>query len=400
MKVGEGDGRSAGGSGSEQPGLIAWRAGVPPRHGPFCRRRPRPGDAKHAPAEGQGPGGARCGEEEQADRQGAVEGASGLIRQALDEAAAGGVGAAGGHEGFGKPYDLPNMQAYNETCASIGMDYWNHRLFLLDGDAKYIDIMERTLFNGLLSGVSLDGKTFFYPNPLESNGQHARSEWFGVACCPGNITRFMASVPGYLYATRGNDVYVNLYAGGTADIDTPDGQVKLVQDTRYPWDGAVTLTLDPSSARRFAVYLRIPGWARNEVVPGDLYQFLDNAPPAVEISVNGAPVPTSIDKGYVTIDRRWQAGDRITMNIPMPVRRVGAHPNVAANRDRVALQRGPIVFAAEWPDNPNGQTRNIVLPDAQRLATEFRAELLNGVQVIRGRAFGLARTASGGTTRS
>jgi DUF1680 family protein len=312
----------------------------------------------------------------------------------------GGVGAAGGHEGFGKPYDLPNMQAYNETCASIGMDYWNHRLFLLDGDAKYIDIMERTLFNGLLSGVSLDGKTFFYPNPLESNGQHARSEWFGVACCPGNITRFMASVPGYLYATRGDDIYVNLYAGGTADIETPGGQVKVVQDTRYPWDGAVTLTLSPSSTRRFAVRLRIPGWARNEVVPGDLYQFLDNAPPLVEISVNGAPVPTSTDKGYVTIDRRWQAGDRITMNIPMPVRRVVAHPNVTANRDRVALQRGPIVFAAEWPDNPNGQTRNIVLPDAQRLATEFRADLLNGVQVVRGRAFGLARTASGGTTRS
>ena len=312
----------------------------------------------------------------------------------------GGVGAAGGHEGFGKPYDLPNMQAYNETCASIGMDYWNHRLFLLHGDAKYIDIMERTLFNGLLSGVSLDGKTFFYPNPLESNGQHARSEWFGVACCPGNITRFMASVPGYLYATRGNDVYVNLYAGGTADIDTPDGQVKLVQDTRYPWDGAVTLTLDPSSARRFAVYLRIPGWARNEVVPGDLYRFLDNAPPPVEISVNGAPVAGSIDKGYVAIHRTWQAGDRITMNIPMPVRRVVAHPNVAANRDRVALQRGPIVFAAEWPDNPNGQTRNIVLPDAQRFSTNYRADLLKGVQVIRGRAVGLARTGQGGITRT
>ena len=135
----------------------------------------------------------------------------------------GGIGAAGGHEGFGNPYDLPNMPAYNETCASVGMDYWNHRLFLLHGDAKYIDIMERTLYNGLISGVSLDGKTFFYPNPLESNGQHARSEWFGVACCPGNITRFMASVPGYIYATKGNDVYVNLYAGGTADIDTPAG---------------------------------------------------------------------------------------------------------------------------------------------------------------------------------
>ncbi len=138
----------------------------------------------------------------------------------------GGVGAAGGHEGFGNPYDLPNMQAYNETCASIGMDYWNHRQFLLHGDAKYIDIMERTLYNGLISGVALDGKTFFYPNPLESNGQHARAEWFGVACCPGNITRFMASVPGYIYATKGDSVYVNLYAGGTADIMTPGRQTQ------------------------------------------------------------------------------------------------------------------------------------------------------------------------------
>ena len=143
------------------------------------------------------------------------------------------------------PYDLPNMPAYNETCASIGMDYWNHRQFLLHGDAKYIDIMERTLYNGLISGVSLDGKTFFYPNPLESNGQHARSEWFGVACCPGNITRFMASVPGYIYATKGDDVYVNLYAGGTADIETPGGKLKVAQETRYPWDGAVKMTVTP-----------------------------------------------------------------------------------------------------------------------------------------------------------
>jgi len=144
------------------------------------------------------------------------------------------------------------MQAYNETCASIGMDYWNHRQFLLHGDAKYIDIMERTLFNGLISGVSLDGKTFFYPNPLESNGQHARAEWFGVACCPGNITRFMASVPGYIYATKGDTVYVNLYAGGSADIETPGGALKVMQQTRYPWDGTVKMTLTPAKARRFA----------------------------------------------------------------------------------------------------------------------------------------------------
>jgi hypothetical protein len=312
----------------------------------------------------------------------------------------GGIGAAGGHEGFGKPYELPNMQAYNETCASVGMDYWNHRLFLLHGDAKYIDIMERTLFNGLISGVSLDGKTFFYPNPLESNGQHARSEWFGVACCPGNITRFMASVPGYIYATRGNDVYVNLFAGGTADITTPGGKLKVVQATKYPWDGAVRMTLTPERARRFAVNVRIPGWARDEAVPSDLYRFMDKTGEPAVVKVNGTAVPMTLAKGYVTVNREWKAGDVIDVSIPMPVRRVVAHPNVEADRDRIALQRGPIVFAAEWPDNPNGKTRNIVLPDTSRLTTEFRTDLLNGVQVIRGRAFGLAKNEDGSVSKS
>src|SRR5688572_6362559 len=231
----------------------------------------------------------------------------------------GGIGASGAGEAFGQHYELPNMTAYNETCASVGMDYWNHRLFLLHGDAKYIDVMERTLYNGLISGVSLDGKTFFYPNPLESNGQHARAEWFGVACCPGNITRFMASVPGYIYATKGNDVYVNLYAGGTADIKTPAGELKVVQDTRYPWDGAVKMTLTPAQARRFALHVRIPGWARNEAVPGDLYRFMDTAAPAPLISVNGSRLPMTVDKGYVTIDREWTAGDVIDLALPMPV---------------------------------------------------------------------------------
>ena len=312
----------------------------------------------------------------------------------------GGVGAAGGHEGFGKPYELPNMQAYNETCASVGMDYWNHRQFLLHGDAKYIDIMERTLYNGLISGVSLDGKTFFYPNPLESNGQHARAEWFGVACCPGNITRFMASVPGYIYATRGNDLYVNLFAGGTADIETPGGTLKVVQDTRYPWDGGVKMTLTPDAVRRFAVNVRIPGWAREEPVPSDLYRFMDKAQTAATVKVNGVDVPVTLEKGYVTIEREWKAGDAIDLHLPMPVRRVLAHPKVEADRDRVALQRGPIVYAAEWADNPNGKTRNIVLPDTSRLTTTFRADLLNGVQVITGRAFGLAKTETRAVTKT
>jgi uncharacterized protein len=302
----------------------------------------------------------------------------------------GGIGAAGGHEGFGDPYDLPNMSAYNETCASVGMDYWNHRQFLLHGDAKYIDIMERTLYNGLISGVSLKGDTFFYPNPLESNGQHARQEWFGVACCPGNITRFMASVPGYVYAKKDDTLFVNLYAAGTADVQLAGGQLKIEQATRYPWDGAVRMTLTPEKTRAFTVNVRIPGWAREQPVPGDLYRFVDKASPQPTLKVNDSPVPLTMVDGYVAITRTWRAGDAIDLNLPMPVRRIVAHEKVAADRDRVALQRGPIVYAAEWPDNPKGKVRNIVLPDASAMATEFRADLLNGVSVVKGRAVGLA----------
>ena len=313
----------------------------------------------------------------------------------------GGIGASGSGEAFGQPYELPNMTAYNETCASVGMDFWNHRLFLLEGDAKYIDVMERTLYNGLLSGVSLDGKTFFYPNPLESNGQHARQEWFGVACCPGNITRFMPSVPGYLYATRGDAVFVNLFAKGTAKIELPAGAIIIDQDTRYPWDGAVKMTVNPARARRFAINVRIPGWARNEPVPSDLYRFTDEMDgPSATVRVNGAPVSMTLDKGFVTIDRTWNAGDVIALDLPMPVRRVESNPQVMANRNRVALQRGPIVFAAEWTDNPNGKVRNIVLPDGNRLSSQFRRDLLNGVQVITGHAVGLAFDAKGAVQRA
>jgi len=299
----------------------------------------------------------------------------------------GGIGAVGGGEAFGPNYFLPNMSAYCETCAAIANDYWNQRLFLLHADAQYVDVMERTLFNGLLSGVSLDGKGFFYPNPLESNGQHARSPWFGVACCPGNMTRFLASVPGTVYAQQGDRLYVNLFAGGTADVRMDNGRtVKVTQETRYPWDGAVALTIDPDKAGRFTINVRIPGWARNEAVPGDLYRFTDKVNDPVTLKVNGKPVPIELNKGYVSLKRRWKKHDRIELNLPMPVRRVTAHDQVQADRGRVALQRGPIVYCAEWPDNPSGKVRNLMLPDGEKLTSEFDPGLLNGVQVIKGRA--------------
>src|SRR5438876_786502 len=258
----------------------------------------------------------------------------------------GGIGSRGSGEAFGGPYELPNMTAYNETCAAVGNDFWNQRLFLLHADARYIDVMERTLYNGLISGVSLDGKSFFYPNPLESIGQHERSPWFGVACCPGNITRFLASVPGYVYAQQGDTLYVNLFAGSTADISLGGRRLKIAQQTQYPWNGAVKIVVTPDRARDFTIKVRIPGWARNEAVPGDLYRFLDTATEAAVLKVNGAPAPLTLDRGYATLSRRWQPGDTIDVVLPMPVRRVIANDRVEADRDRVALQRGPIVFAA------------------------------------------------------
>jgi uncharacterized protein len=312
----------------------------------------------------------------------------------------GGIGASGAGEAFGSHYQLPNMTAYNETCASVGMDYWNHRLFLLHGDAKYIDVMERTLFNGLISGVSLDGKTFFYPNPLESRGQHERSAWFGVACCPSNISRFLPSVPGYVYAKTNNAIYVNLYVEGSGDVTLGGNRkVHLTQQTRYPWDGAVKLTVAPEQPSTFDVNVRIPGWARDEPVPGDLYKFLDQAP-AATVRVNESTVPITLDKGYVRLSRDWKTGDTIELALPMPVRRVVAHDKVADDAGRVALQRGPIVYAAEWPDNPRGRVRNLVLPDAARLTSEFRPALLNGVDVVKGRVLALAYDANGGVTRT
>ncbi len=216
----------------------------------------------------------------------------------------GGIGATAAGEAFGRNYELPNMSAYNETCAAVGNDFWNHRLFLLHADARYIDVMERTLYNGLISGVSLDGTTFFYPNPLESNGQHARSPWFGVACCPGNITRFMASVPGYVYAQRGDALWVNLSWEVRRKSKWTIGRtVRMAQETRYPWDGAVKMTVTPDQAAPLTIHVRIPGWARNQPVASDLYRYVDAPGGAPSLKVNGKAVPIRDRQGLCRAER-------------------------------------------------------------------------------------------------
>ena len=306
----------------------------------------------------------------------------------------GGIGALAGIEGFGDNYYLPNLTAYNETCASVANDFWNERLFLLHGDARYVDVLERTLYNALLSGVSLDGTKFFYPNPLASDGSHERSPWFGCACCPGNLTRFLPSLPGYFYAQQGGKIFVNLYASGTADIQLGDGRkIILTQATRYPWDGAVKITVAPEKKSKFTVNLRIPGWARNEVVPGDLYKFADAASEPVTLKVNGKSVAVKLQNGFAALNRAWKPGDVIELNLPMPVRRVVANEKVKADAGCVALQRGPIVFCAEWPDNPGGKVRNLILPAGQTFTAQFEPALLNGVETITGRAFAISKSA-------
>ncbi|HEX8600112.1 MAG TPA: glycoside hydrolase family 127 protein [Chloroflexia bacterium] len=299
----------------------------------------------------------------------------------------GGIGATAQGEAFGPAYDLPNLTAYSETCAAIGNVFWSHRLFLLHADARYIDVLERTLYNALLAGISLDGTAFFYENPLESDGTHQRSPWFDCACCPSNVARFLPALPGYVYARHDDTIYVNLFMAGSAEIGLGDERVvKLEQETGYPWDGKVRIAVSNDVAGPFAIKVRIPGWARNEVVPGDLYRFVDSAEEMATLKINGELVDLQVDRGYATLTRVWQPGDVIELDLPMPARRVVANERVDADRGRVALQRGPLVYCAEWPDNPHVAVRDIVLAGDDTLTAEWVPDLLNGVVVLKGRA--------------
>jgi DUF1680 family protein len=303
----------------------------------------------------------------------------------------GGVGARFYGESFGDGYELPNKDAYCETCAAIANAMWNHRMSLLHGDAKYIDVLERVIYNGFLSGISLSGDRFFYPNPLASEGKYQRSPWFGCACCPTNIVRFMPSLPGYAYAFNQDGLFVNLFVGGSAAVRMDDDTVRLTQQTCYPWDGYVKIMVEPESqgARKtFAVCVRIPGWTQESPVPSDLYLYSDLGPKdwtrrKVTIKVNSEPVALEIVNGYMRIRRAWEVGDIIELNFPMPVRRVRSHRNVRANRGRIALQRGPVVYCFEGVDNPRG-VANLVLPRDATFRTEYRDDLLGGVVTITG----------------
>ena len=291
----------------------------------------------------------------------------------------GGIGSMAQGEGFGPDYDLPNMTAYCETCAAISNVYWNYRLFLNEHDAKYYDVLERALYNGVISGVSLSGDKFFYDNPLESVHNHDRAPWFGCACCPGNITRFMASVPGYIYATDLHSIYVNLFAQGNASIPLGNDTVAIRQQTKYPWDGKIELKITHAPASRFNLKIRIPGWAQNKPVPSDLYRFNSESTEMFWVERNGKQQPAVVEKGYITLSKHWKTGDVITLNLPMPVRKIRANQLVGNNRGKLAYQRGPLVYCFEDKDNNNRFLFGSFAVPGEKVTSEFDSRLLGGV---------------------
>jgi DUF1680 family protein len=292
----------------------------------------------------------------------------------------GGIGPSASNEGFTVPYDLPNESAYAETCAAVGMALWNHRMFLLTGNGKYADILEREVYNGLLSGVSLSGDRFFYVNPLGSKGNHHRVPWFDCSCCPTNIVRYIPGMGERAYAYRQNDIWTVLYMGNSATIPLDGGKVGLAQETNYPWDGKIKVTVWPEKSFSFGLHLRIPGWCKE--LPVDA------------LTVNGQPMVATPNRGYVTIDRLWQPGDEVVVNLPMPIERIYADPHVKADVGRAALQRGPIVYCLEGVDN-SGHVRNLCLLKEEKLTAHFEKDLLGGVAVVRGQALFVSRGKDG-----
>ncbi len=304
----------------------------------------------------------------------------------------GGIGAVGDGERFGDNYELPNGTAYNETCAAIANVYWNHRMFLLHGDSRYMDILEKSLYNGLISGVGMDGKSFFYTNAMQiKNGfkhndkESSRSGWFTCSCCPTNVVRLIPSIPGYVYAMKGKDLYVNLFVTSNLSVTIEKKQVLISQENDYPWEGNLVFKVSPSSAVEFNLLVRIPGWAENKAMPSDLYRFSDTSDKKVEIKINGKPVVYQIEKGYAVLNKKWQKGDRVEVLLPMEIRKVVANRQVEDDRNKIALQRGPLMYCAEWPDN-HGKTSNIIIPMNTSFTAQFKPDLLNGVTTLEGTA--------------
>lgn len=301
----------------------------------------------------------------------------------------GGTGAIPSGERYGDNYELPNTTAYNETCAAIANVYWNYRMFLLHGDSKYMDVLEKMLYNGLISGVGLDGKSFFYTNAMEiknsfthSAMEPSRSGWFDCSCCPTNVARLLPSVPGYVYAQKENNVFVNLFINSNTTLTVRNKPVSIIQENNYPWDGALKFTVSPKSTETFNLQIRIPGWAKNEAIPSNLYSFASAVESKPTIKVNGTAAEYNIEKGYAVLNRAWKTGDVVEVMLPMEVRKVVALDSIKNDIGKVAIQRGPLVYCAEWADN-DGRAANILVPANASFEPEYNAGLLNGVTVLK-----------------
>lgn len=317
----------------------------------------------------------------------------------------GGVGALSRGEAYGADYELPN-DGYNETCAAVALMMWNHRMFLLTGDAKYMDVFERTAYNGFISGVSESGDRFFYPNPLAYDGQKknnngfaGRAPWFGCACCPPNLLRTLASLTGYFYAVRGDSLYVNFYAQSQGDMTVAGTAVKLSQTTDYPWQGDIRVAVAPAHPATFTLRLRLPEWAQGKPVPSDLYGYDDNAAATWTVKVGGKAIQATPEKGYVAITREWRSGDTVELSLPMPVHAVHGNEHIAATRDRVAFERGPIVYCVEDLDHTT-PLNSLTIPASAQVKSEPRPTLLGSVTVLEIAGARLAATAPAGDAAS
>ncbi|MEJ7737164.1 MAG: beta-L-arabinofuranosidase domain-containing protein [Chitinophagaceae bacterium] len=300
----------------------------------------------------------------------------------------GGIGSKHDGESFGANYELPNLTAYSETCASIGDVYWNHRLNNLTADAKYFDVIERTLYNSLIAGLSLDGKQFFYQNALESDGiykfnrgQCTRQSWFDCSCCPTNLIRFIPSIPGLLYSKSASDIFVNLYASSEAEIELPNNVVHVLQAESYLLKGKVELTVNAEKSTAFSIQFRIPGWAGNEVLPGNLYHYMESLNTKPIILVNNKAANYKVKNGYAIVNKIWKKGDKVSLQFPMSVKKVICDKNVETNRGKVALEYGPIVYAIEEVDNKNGFDK-ISVSSTDKFKVSHQSHLLGGVNII------------------
>ncbi len=298
----------------------------------------------------------------------------------------GGIGATGGNEGFDMPYVLPNSSAYCETCASIGNIMFNHRMFMLHGESKYIDVLERSLYNAFLSGISLSGNQFHYANPLASSGSHSRWEWHVCPCCAANIVRFIPSIPEMVYAINSDSLYINLYLSNSATIDLENTSIQVSQSTGFPYDGNVEIKVNPEASKSFKIFLRVPGWAGNTAIPGGLYSFMDKITDSVSVRINGGEASFILDKGYAVIDRTWQEGDVISLSLPMRIRKIISDERIEYNLERFALQRGPLVYCIEGCDNALLETMDLRYDVDNEFTDTYDSKILAGTQVLKGTA--------------